>query len=387
MQKYTVTFGGWYQRTTLHLTEIYDFLAYSTSRLKLLDKKIARYHSKLDIENVSREVGTLEYVKAKTHSGINIKYYEDGLYILRTRTDDIDSAKTFLSSYFENIFEPAINYIFSLGAPTPKVLANIKSHHPTVVSLKEEKADEFKVDKKYGDIYSRISSKEVTVYKTPGFIFVVSSSTKQHLDDLVDTQIFFREFKDQLKKYLNIHRNIWEEIAEIKEKGEIRGMDVSKLKSKLVSYEKTIDLIKNRINQMATYIGTRRSIAKETDVEDELVKLFQYKFETLSDTHAYIKELWAMTSNYLGSAIRMLTDIENQSTNISIRSLQVITTIGVVSGILGYLAKSELPKLNVFGVFYFVILLTLTWLINKFILKYYRRRKYTLRFTQRVENI
>ena len=35
-----VTFGGWYQRTTLHLTEIYDFFKYGTSRLSLSKGKL-----------------------------------------------------------------------------------------------------------------------------------------------------------------------------------------------------------------------------------------------------------------------------------------------------------------------------------------------------------
>ena len=29
MNTFTVTYGGWFQRTTLHLTEIYDFSAYT----------------------------------------------------------------------------------------------------------------------------------------------------------------------------------------------------------------------------------------------------------------------------------------------------------------------------------------------------------------------
>jgi len=386
MEKYTVTFGGWYQRTTLHLTEIYDFLAYGVSRLNLSNDKLTRFHKELDIKKVKREVDNLEYVKAETNSGINIKYFEDGLYILQAKTDNIDSTKDNISRYFEDIFEPAISYIFSLGAPTPKVLANIKIHHPTVVSLSRKNTD-YKINEKYGHIYSQITSKEVTVYKTPTHIFIVSSSKRKHLNDIVEMQIFFREFKDQLEKYLNIHRNIWEEIAKIKEKKEISGEEVGKIKTKLDGYEKTIDLIKNRINQMGTYIGTRRSIAKESDIEDELVKFFQYKFETLSDTHTYIKELWIMTSSYLDSAIRILSDIKSQSTNVSIRSLQVITTIGVVSGILGYLAKSELPRFNLVGIFYFAVLIIATWLINKIILIYYKKRKFTIAFTERAKNI
>ena len=33
--KYKITYGGWYQRTTLHLSEIYDLLALGHSKLDL----------------------------------------------------------------------------------------------------------------------------------------------------------------------------------------------------------------------------------------------------------------------------------------------------------------------------------------------------------------
>jgi len=387
MQTYTVAFGGWYQRTTLHLSEIYDFVSSGISRLPLSDKKLAKYHTALDIEKATREVGSLEYVSAITSHGIEIRYYEDGLYILNYETDDIVNAKRFLTNYFENLFEPAISYIFSLGAPTPKVLANIKSHHPMVVTLIKKNPEDYKVEEKYGKVYSKIDVDGVSVYKTHSYIFIVADASTEHLRNLSETQVFFREFKDQLEKYLNIHRTIWEEIAHIKERGVIKGGDVEKLRSKLDSYQKTIGLIKNRINQMGAYIGTRRSIAKNAKVEGELISLFQYKFETLSDTHSYIKELWSMTENYLDSAIKLMVEIVNQSTNVSIRSLQLITTVGVLSGILAYLARDEFPKLSPVGVAYFMILVVATWAINKLVWVYYQKKKYKVQFTDRAKEI
>ena len=138
---------------------------------------------------------------------------------------------------------------------------------------------------------------------------------------------------------------------------------------------------------MGSYINTRRSIAKSAQVEDELVNLFQYKFETLANTHAYIRELWGMTSNYLNSAIKMVVEIEDQSTNVSIKSLRTITMVGVISGILGYLARDEIPKLSTFGIAYFVLLVAATWTLNKIIMTLYKRRKYKIKFTERAKNI
>ncbi|MFC1649449.1 hypothetical protein ACFL2C_01890 [Patescibacteria group bacterium] len=386
--KYTVTLGGWYQRTTLHLTEIHDFFALGTSRLALNEKKLKDFHQNLGIKSADRLSENLEYVQAQTDEGIVIKYFEDGLYILELDSSDIHKAQISLSKYFGETFEPAISYIFSLGAPTPKILANIKINHPTAVSLRGMKLADFRLDtKKFGKTYSKFTAGKSTVYKTPGYIFVVSDANEELLDHLVETQVFFREFKDQLERYLNIHRSIWEEIADIKERGEVKGGEVSEIRVKLDSYQKTIDLITNRINQMGSYINTRRNIAKTEKIEDELDELFQYKFETLNDTHTYIKELWKMTSNYLDSATKIFTEMENKSTANNIRSLQVITTVGVISGILGYLARDEIPQVNVFGILYFAILLAATWGTNKAVSIVFARRKYKINFTERAKNI
>ena len=386
-QTYTITLGGWYQRTTLHLTELSDFFTHGVTRLNLNKQKIQKLYEGLNLEFAVREASDLEYIKAKTNSNIGIRYYEDGLYILELESSDITKATKDLSHYFENIFEPAISYLFSLGAPTPKVLANIKRYHPTVVCVKSVNHQKYKIDEEYGEVYSQITSGKVNVYKTPHYIFIVSSLPNIETQSLVEAQIFFREFKDQLEKYLQIHRYIWEEIATIKERGQIKGGEVVKLRSTLESYKTTIDLISNRINQMGAYVGTRKSQANDLQFEKELIHLFQYKFDTLTNTHSYIKELWKMTSDYLDAAIKVVLEVENKSTNVTIRSLQLITTVGVVSGVLGYLSKSELPKFNQIGLIYFTTLLSVTWLINSLITLTYRRLRYKLKFSSETRNI
>ena len=73
--KFIVTFGGWYQRTTLHLSEIYGLLALGRSRLSgLSSEKLLALRQDLDLKLVSRETASLEYVRAES-SDIEIKYY------------------------------------------------------------------------------------------------------------------------------------------------------------------------------------------------------------------------------------------------------------------------------------------------------------------------
>lgn len=386
---YKVNFGGWYQRTTLHLTEIYSFLAHGYSKLDLSKDKLLSYQNKLNLQNVTREVGYLEFVKAETKEGIVINYFEDGLYTLEYMTDDIENGKILLENYFNEKFNPAISYIFSLGAPTPKVLANIEVAHSAVVTFTSPNNQNFKLDKrKFGEIYSKLSLGGITVYKTPNYIFVATTAENENIvDDLADMQIFFREFKDQLEKYLNIHRIVWEEISQIKEKGFIKGSEIEEIRTRLDQYRKTINLIKSRINQMSVYIQTRASISKELKIDKYLTSLFQYKFEILIDTHAYISEIWQMTTDYILTAIDVVKDLENRTINQNLKTLQVITSIGVVAALIGYLTIENLPKVTLMGLVYLVSLIAIIFPINFLISFIYKNLKYRITFPERVTKI
>lgn len=382
--KYLLTFGGWYQRTTLHLTEVYDFFKEGKSYVTGLDpQKLQSLVKQLDLVEVSRQAGHLEYVQAHTRTGITIRYYEDGLYILEKEATDIKQGQRELETYFHNLFSPAISYIFSQGAPTPKVLANIQPRHPTVVGVVDKSPAKLDIDTQhFGKIYSQITADHITVYKLPGHIFVATTADLwPYARDLIEMQIFFREFKDQLGKYLAIHRTVWEAIAQIKEQKEVTGRDIGPLRARLDSYQKTVNLISNRINQMGTYVHTRASLSKQLKIEDTLKTVFEYKFETLSDTLSYIKELWSMTRDYLAAAIRVMVEIEDKSLNTSIRSLQILTSVGVITGILGYLARTDWPKVTRTGLWYLAFLVGGTWLLNLIIAEVYRGLKYKIKIT------
>lgn len=386
-QQFKITYGGWYQRTTLHMSEVYKLFKHASSNLSLSKEEIKKLHKKLDLKEVSRESGYLEYVKAITESGIEIRYYEDGLYILETSGNNATLMEKELVEYFEKRFNPAISYIFSLGAPTPKILANIQSNHPVVVSGDWEGIVDPE-DEKYGGVYNKIESENLSVYKTSRYIFIKApNKSEADLASLIEMQIFFREFKDQLEKYLSIHRTIWEEISDIKEGKTIRGKDVDAIRGKLDGYQKTISLITNRINQMGSYNNTRSSLAKNLELEKDLVSLLEYKFETLTDTLSYIKEIWKMTTDYLGSAISNLVEIKNQTTSNNLKSLQTVTSIGVISGVLGYLSASKVPSISKAGLVYFVLLFALTWFMNWAIARKYKNKDYSLKFGDRVSDI
>ena len=387
--QFTVTFGGWYQRTTLHLSEIYEFLTNGSSRLDLSPEKLLTLYKKLNLKSVTRELKDLEYVKAITTDGIEIRYYEDGLYVFEIQSFNIQKAQKQLADYYENVFNPAISYIFSLGAPTPKVWANMKSEPPVVVSFTEPVISDNGVNvEQFGQVYSKLASGFYTVYKTKDYIFIVSTNPDAgSLTAIVEMQIFFREFKDHLEKYLNIHRKVWEEITQIKDRKYLKGREVNFVRMKLDSYQKTISLISNRINQMGSYVRTRQSISKKINLEDHLTTLFQYRFEVLLDTLDYIKEIWKMTADYLNSAVQVVVEVQNMSTTKGIQSLTLITTIGVIAGLIGHLSRDALPKVTLLGASYLSLLIACGWLINILVQKISQSKKQKLKFTERTDVI
>ncbi len=387
ISKQRVFYGGWYQRTTLHLSEVYDFLANCRSDLKLNTERLKKYHEEMGIETVTREAGYLEYVQMETVEGIRLRYFEDGLYVLDMEGDDVVEINARLKKYCDDKLSPALGFIFSLGAPTPKILANINSEHPTAVAIVTSNPEKYEVaEAVFGDVYSSLSTPELILKKTRGYIFLITEKKYENfVENLVDMQIFFREYKDQLHRYLNIHRVVWEEIEAIKERGYISGVEVDKTRMKLEGYQKTINLIGSRINQMAAYVHTRAGVSRELSMAEHLDRLFRYKFEVLTDTHSYTKEIWAMTTSYLNSAVQIIGEIRQQATNKSIQSLQLITTYGVIGGLVGYLSRDSWPKVTESGVKYLALLLVSTLLVNRLVSFIYQRNRYKLSFVERAK--
>ena len=103
-----------------------------------------------------------------------------------------------------------------------------------------------------------------------------------------------------------------------------------------------------------------------------------YKFETLENTLNYVKDLWKMTDRYLNSANKLFTDIQAESTKTAISSLQLITTLGVVAAIIGYLGRDKLPAITLEGLVFFTLLVFITWLANFLVNKIFSEKDYKI---------
>ncbi|MDO8524752.1 MAG: hypothetical protein Q7R99_03975 [bacterium] len=372
--------GGWFQRTTLHLTEIWDFLDRGKSNLDLPKEKLSEAKDSLSLAGVSRENGPLEYILAKTNKEISYRIYEDGLIILEKEFGSLKNDFEAIRDYYDNKLSKALSLIFSKGAPVPKELANIKTILPYIVTVADATKEETeKIFKDFSEnVYSTLTTKSTEVHRASGIILINNLKDEALAREIIESQIFFREFKSQLHRYLAIHRILWEKIKTIKERGKIKGNEIDLLRNELSVYQKTINLIGARIDQMPAYVKTRQKITDVEKIDDYLQPLFQFKFETLLDTHEYIQHLWKMTNNYLDSAIEVFSVLQAESTNNTISSLQLITAIGVVAGILGYLGQDTLPKFTSNGLIYFSLLMVMTWIVNGIVSKFFKNKKYNI---------
>ena len=381
--------GGWFQRTTLHMSEVWDFLKYGKSQLDFPPGELAKAREVLAVSEVVRENGPLEYLAVKTNLGINFRIYEDGLIVLEKDFVSLKSDFKEIREYYESKLSKSLSLIFSKGAPVPKELANIKTILPYILNVADaERGDVEQLFKDFSeDIYSVLSTQNVEVYRAAGIILINNLRDENLAREVIESQIFFRDFKSQLHRYLNIHRIIWEKIDQIKERGAIKGTEIDALRNELSLYQKTINLIGARIEQMDVYVHTRSKITDTRKIDEYLQPLFQFKFETLLDTQEYMKQMWVMTQSYLDSTLELFNDLQAKSTKNTISSLQLITTVGVVAAILGYLGKDALPKFTVIGLVYFSLLLAMTYIINFAVSRLYKNKKYRIKARDIVRDI
>ena len=384
--------GGWFQRTMLQLSEIYDFLRSGTSQLKLEQKKLDVLRKDLKIGKIDYFVRGLEYLEFTTSLDITVKIFEDGLITLENSKTDEDTLFADIekvTDYYENNLSKALNYLFSLGAPVPKELAGIENIYPYFIVLNKATKEEISdlMARTERQKYFEFNNKKFDVIRGDKYYFINNKAEDiESIERYIEEQIFIREFKGQLHRYLNLHRIIWEKIDNVKENSYVKGKNIVEFSSKIEDYSKTITLIEGRINQMSTYISTREKIAKSDEDLAEFLSLQGYRYETLRDTLSYIQHLWSMTKNYVNSAKALFADLESKVTEKSIGNLTIVTSMGVGASLIDLFTESE-PSFTVFGVLYFFILAVIGYSVTKLMKYISKNRKYHIQDSEYEKNI
>lgn len=384
--------GGWFQRTMLQLSEIYDFLREAKTQLALDQDKLIEYRKNLQIGRIDYGVQGEEYIEFTTALNIKVKIFEDGLIILNNHNvseDTLFADMDALTDYYENKLSPAFSYLFSLGAPVPKELAHIETVYPYFVVTDKATKEEMntlltRTDKQK---YFEFDNEKYDVIRGDIYYFINNKKAEaENIERYIEEQIFIREFKGQLHRYLNLHRIIWEKIDNVKDRASVKGADIVSFNTKLESYAKTITLIEGRINQMSTYLPTREKIAKSDKELVEFLNISGYRYETLKDTLDYIKYLWSMTKNYVSSAQKLFNGLKSDVSNKSINSLTLVTSMSAGASVIGLLTKSQ-PEFTIFGIAYFFILALIVLSLNKFLKFIQNNRRYKVNDVELDKNI
>lgn len=386
--------GGWFQKTTLHFSEFLDFLRTGTTPLPLNPKKISELHSKLRVASIKYHVEGMEYLEGTTTDDIHFKVFEDGLVVFDRKHEHENRANIaehfkVLTDYFEQCMSPALAYLFSMGAPTPREVAEIETIYPFFVVLDNSTLPEMK--QLLADFHEtehfEVSNQHFDILRG-NKLYIINSKTEKlsQVRHFIEEQIFLREFKGRLHHYLNLHRHIWQLIDQTKGRGKIRGKQIADFHSKIESYGKTVNLSDTRIRQMGTYLRTREQLAHKDNATKDFKDLIEFRYESMYDTQQYVIAVWDMTAKYVNDAKEQFSSIQSDMTEKSIEGLTIVTSMGVGGTLIG-LITAEQPEFTVFGIIWAALIAGVGFLATRILKWSASRKNYDVSDTERATGI
>lgn len=339
----SIYIGGWFQRTMLQLSEIYDFLRDGTSQLGLDSNRLIELRDNLGIESIEYGVANEEFVAFSTEDRIRVKLFEDGLMVVSS--DQVSEPTMFadverLRGYYEERLSPALNFLFSTGAPVFKELARVDSIYPYFIVCDNATQDNISelLAKTERQKYFEFDGKNYSVLRGDKYYFINNKkATAANIERYIEEQIFIREFKGQLHRYLNLHRAIWGKIDQIKKQTSTNAVEMAASTTTLERYEKTALLIEGRLQQMSTYVKIRADGVKDDQELLEFLAISGYRYTALSGALEYMQSLWDTTRRYVESAQRLILRAEQERLVNVGNNIAILVCLLVVIGILGLL--------------------------------------------------
>lgn len=361
-----IKLGHWTPQTTIHLAELYDFLSARQTPLHLSPARLVHLRSRLNIQSKEQRLGEMEYIDATTTSGLKLRMFEDGLITLTHHHANLKADIQELQTYYREALKPALQYLFGIGAPTPKALSGLEQVAPVFIVTRQcTRAQAVEMLAECGEVLEfEMDTKDVVLYRGGDYFVINARPHFTGIEELIESWVYFKQFKAQLHHYLNLHRTIWAEVEAIKEERSIRGWSVKAQRSKLEAYKKTIELIEARISQMDLYMSSRNRVASDRGWDQYLSDLLQFRYTNLEHAHDYVKSLWQMTRQYVDSAVQVMAELDAQATRVSVQTLTVISSLGMIAGVFNYLSAPKVPKWGQSGLEYFVLLLMVAIVIN-----------------------
>lgn len=332
--------GTWFQRTSLHLKELFHFLKFHRSSIGLEEERLKHLWEALQVKEV-QFIGDSEFdhVEALCRN-VTLSISEDGIILLTTDETDVKKAKKILESFYTEYFAPALTFLFSQGAPLPILLDQPKETYPLLLIGQNMKAgDLLKLFDVVDDsLITTLEGKNVVASLGDVLgVFDIQNSrrfSEAHVHELLHYVVFFREFEKQLSGYLQLHRKMWDEITAIREAEEMPYKDFPKIRAEILQKLKILSFVKARIAQMKDIIEERH-LTIDAGIQEELHSLGLLKFDHLLANQKYVSHLWQMTIEYVKSSLSLLESLYQENTQRELNAIKFITFGGLVTGFFG----------------------------------------------------
>ncbi|KKP33105.1 MAG: hypothetical protein A2312_03695 [Candidatus Staskawiczbacteria bacterium RIFOXYB2_FULL_32_9] len=335
--------GTWIPRASIHLKEIYKFLnSAESSVIGLEAKKLKAFKEVLVIDKVEFiKDEKIDIIKASCKE-CDISISEEGIIMLKSKNEisnkNFQNTRLDLEKFFLEKFSPAIKYLFSLGAPLPKQLQDIREVYPTIITLRDcpkEDALEF-IKKENLEIYSENKYGKIEVFfgEDTNIINLDGAKEDGKFETLLQDIIFLKELSLYLANCLNIHREIWEKIDLVREAKEIAYKDFPAIREQINGYLKTLSLTKARINQMSDIIETRKELESKEEIK-ELNNLKINRTQNLIGDIKYIKDLWEITIEYANNTLNLLDSLSQESIQRELSTLKFVSLLAAITSFFG----------------------------------------------------
>lgn len=370
----SVHIGTWFQRTDLHLRELYNFFTTDNDLQGLNNEKLKELKGNFGNFKIEFDEGLVNYLTLNLEHKVDAQITEDGVVLLSKTFENAQTDIEKLKHQYENVLSPTINYLFSRGAPLPKELANIKLVFPYYfvgTDINENNAQSILKD--FDDkIISTVKGSRITLFiGSIGTILSFKNDIDaKNAQDIIKYGVFFREFETQLQHYLELHRTIWEEMDTIRSQETLSRSDFPKLRNKLMERKKFLSFVSARLNQMEHLLSERENFAETLKLRDELSEISWNSFASLAATHKYIQDLWSMTKEYVDSTVELLQIFYQENTQRELVALEIISLFNTIIGLVNFFKSVAVIDLLVIIVSSATFYVTLKYII--------RGRKFTL---------
>ncbi len=325
--------GIWFQRTSLHLKELFLHLQKNTTNEKMENLSEISTFSFLGNNEFDEVVGTCPT--------LSFSITEDGIILLKSSQHKVENAKHALETFYVETLSPLLLTLFgSTGAPIPKTLGESQSIYPAflfVTKKPKESVSSFFI--RHNDrLITTLKGNRLSMYI--GEIYTLfhlkqpSILTVQQKKELVQYVIFFREFEQQLSGYLNQHRAIWDQVTKFRRSQTMTYRDFPQIRKELLSFSKTISFIRARLAQMDDIMKERHDTIDPT-LKHELKNLGMHRFDHLIANQKYVVHLWDMTREYVSDTLTLLESLYQENAQKELSAIKYITFGALITGFFG----------------------------------------------------